>query len=173
VPTCTFRANLSCLTSCSLQRQLFYFGKVVDEQLTLKSTEDMLAMGFPARAEWSSATPAPPWVGRRFMVRKVRWLRRAVAGDLPQQSVSASGQRSVDWLLQTYAPFWLCDVTKTKKGAVVATDVLRLAAFKQSSCSVRVGQQPIVTPVRGRLQNRTRTPRIHRFYLFLAPPSLG
>eukprot|EP01047_Picozoa_sp_COSAG01_P058187 COSAG01_NODE_6822_length_3483_cov_7.965426_2_plen_391_part_00 len=116
-------------------RQVFYFGQVESNQVIIVSENELkTSYGFPTHVlDWENSNP---WRCKRMMLRRVQWQRRAVARDLPWQATSKSEQRSVNWLLEAFSPFWLSDVTmtgKAKKKPVVATDILRSTAFRDSS----------------------------------------
>lgn len=116
-------------------RQVFYFGQVKSNQVMIVSENELKSSyGFPLHVlNWENSHP---WQCKRMMLRRVHWQRRAVARDLPWQATSKSEQRSVNWLLEAFSPFWLSDVTMTGKGKkkpVVATDILRSTAFRDSS----------------------------------------
>ena len=82
-------------------RQVFYFGQVESDEILLRSMDQVLDDGFPIGIDWNNK----PWQCQRMMLKKVKWLRRAVARDLPGNRMSAASQKNVAWLLETFSPF--------------------------------------------------------------------
>ena len=94
------------------------------------------------------------------MVRKVKWLRRAVARDLPGNRMSAASQKNVAWLLETFSPFWFMEVTQTGKTSkppkiTHAVDMLRSAEFCEATSA-------LVFPVRRGREHCDACPRRKR-----------
>jgi hypothetical protein len=109
------------------RKGVFYFGVIQAKKIYIKSFNELADKEFPSPHVFEGDR----WTRGNVMLRKVRWLRKALARDLPSQTRGKTGAEHVKWLLESGPSFWLSDVTKY--GGV---DVMRNDAFLESTTAI-------------------------------------
>jgi hypothetical protein len=92
-------------------RTLFYFGIVKDNDMLLRTAEEVNKEGFPSPNLFQEA---PVLKCGRILLRKVQWMRIAWARHLPSQSQSKKNTEYVNWLMESGPVFWIANVSYRK-----------------------------------------------------------